>query len=98
MIDGISAVGDENIVQEGELPKGWGLMVPKAPGDSLRTKTEAKLAEPEPQPDSEVFLLLFFRQVQNQVGEEAAYNRGRIDGKTEADDYHKETQLGSQRP
>ena len=83
------AVGDENIVQEGELPKGWGLMVPKAPGDSLRTKTEAKLAEPEPQPDRS-FLAAILRQVQNQVGEEAAYNRGRIDGKKEADDYHKE--------
>ena len=69
------AVGDENIVQEGELPKGWGLMVPKAPGDSLRTKTEAKLAEPEPQPDRS-FLAAILRQVQNQVGEEAALIAG----------------------
>jgi len=82
------AVGDENIVQEGELPKGWGLIVPKAPGDSLRIKTEAKLAEPEPQPDRN-FLAAVLRQIQNQVGEEASYKRGRIAGKHEADEYHR---------
>lgn len=81
------AVGDENIVQEGELPKGWGLIVPKA--DGLRIKTEAKLTEPEPQPDRN-FLAAVLRQIQNQVGEEAAYKRGHFDGKKEADDYHKE--------
>ena len=82
------AVGDENIVQEGELPKGWGLIVPKNPGDSLRVKTEAKLTEPEPQPDRS-FLAAILRQVQNQVGEEAAYNRGRLEGKHESDEFHK---------
>jgi hypothetical protein len=81
------AVGDENIVQEGELPKGWGLIVPKA-DDTLRIKTEAKLTEPEPQPDR-AFLAAILRQVQNQVGEEAAFQRGRIEGKKESDDYHK---------
>ena len=81
------AVGDENIVQEGELPKSWGLIVPKSPGDSLRVKTEAKLTEPEPQPDRN-FLAAILRQVQNQVGEEAAFNRGRIEGKHESDKFH----------
>ena len=86
------AVGDENIVQEGELPKNWGLMVPKYfkdEVDGLRIKTEAKLTEPEPQPDRN-FLAAVLRQVQNQVGEEAAYKRGHIDGKKESDQDHKE--------
>lgn len=81
------AVGDENIVQEGELPKGWGLIVPKENG--LRIKTEAKLTEPEPHPDRN-FLAAVLRQIQNQVGEEAAYKRGHLDGKKEAEEYHKE--------
>jgi hypothetical protein len=82
------AVGDENIVQEGELPRGWGLIVPKV-GGTLRIKAEAKLTEPEPQPDR-AFLAAILRQVQNQVGEQAAYNRGFNEGKKESDKYHKE--------
>jgi len=88
------AVGDENIVQEGELPKGWGLIVPKSLG-ALRIKTEAKLAEPEPQPDRN-FLAAVLRQIQNQVGEEAAYRRGQIDGKREANEYHKKNNWEAQ--
>lgn len=40
------AIGDEKIVQAGELPANWGLLV--MAGDKLVCTTEAKLLEPQP--------------------------------------------------
>lgn len=82
------AVGDEAIVQDGELPKGWGLLVPKA--DGLRCKVEAKLVEPEPVQDRG-FIAAVLRQAQCQITEEAVlkreYERGFGDGKREEKEY-----------
>lgn len=71
-------VGDEEIVKDGELPKGWGLFVPRADG-LLRCKVEAKQADPEPEPGRR-FLAAVVRSVCAQLTEEeklkAEYRRG----------------------
>jgi hypothetical protein len=78
-------VGDEQLVKDGELPKNWGLFVPRADG-RLRCKTEAKLAEPEPEP-GRVFLAAVLRSIQSQLSPEAAlnaeYRRGLKEGAEE---------------
>jgi hypothetical protein len=86
-------VGDEEIVKAGELPKNWGLFVPRADG-LLRCKTEAKLAEPEPEP-GRTFLAAVLRSIQAQLSPEAAlqaeYHRGLKEGAAEESkkDWHK---------
>ena len=78
-------VGDEQIVKDGELPKGWGLFVPRADG-LLRCKSEAKLAEPEPEPGRS-FLAAVLRSIQAQASPEAVlhaeYRRGLKEGAAE---------------
>ena len=86
-------VGDEEIVKPGELPKSWGLFVPRADG-LLRCKTEAKLTEPEPEP-GRTFLAAVLRSIQAQLSDEARleaeYRRGLKDGAAEEQkkDWHK---------
>jgi hypothetical protein len=41
-------VPDEKLVQAGELPASWGLMLPASKGDKLRIVTEAKQQEAQP--------------------------------------------------
>jgi hypothetical protein len=71
------AAGSKDIVQPGELPLGWGLLVPNGP-DSLRCTVEASL-NPEPRIDRQ-FLAAVLRRVQAQLTEEsklkAEYERG----------------------
>lgn len=78
-------VGDEEIVKDGELPKNWGLLVPRADG-RLRCKMEAKLADPEPTPGRS-FLAAVLRSVCAQLTEEhkleQEYRRGFKDGAEE---------------
>jgi len=80
-------VGDENIVKDGELPKGWGLMVPKK--DGLRTKVAATVKEPEPEPNR-AFIAAVLRQCCSQLTDEsrlkAEYQRGYKAGKKEAEE------------
>lgn len=80
------AVGDSEIVQPGELPKGWGLFVP-AKDSKLFCKVEATLAVPEPQIDRS-FIASLLRRAQEQLTPEAAlreeFNRGK---KEAAEDY-----------
>lgn len=86
------AVGDEEIVKEGELPASWGLYVPSKTG--LRCKFPAKQAEPEPQPDRR-FLAAVLRSVAAQMIPEAQlqaeFMRGRQQGRNDAEaaDWHK---------
>ena len=74
-------VGDERIVQDGELPKGWGLMVPKK--DGLRISVQAVQNLPEPKLDRP-FLAAILRQSCYQATKDAymkkEYQRGRNAG------------------
>lgn len=76
------AVGDELIVKEGELPRGWGLMVPAKKG-GLRVKVTATPKNPEPEPDRS-FLAALLRQVCAQATDaaimEEEFKRGRREG------------------
>lgn len=77
-------VGDEEIVKDGELPKGWGLMIPKK--DGLRIDTIAIPRNPEPVPDRS-FVAAILRQscaqLTNDSRLKAEYRRGRKDGMEE---------------
>jgi hypothetical protein len=68
------AIGDEKIVQPGELPPTWGLLVLK--GDTIRCKTEATAAEPKP--IDVVFLAGILRNVAKLDTE--AVNKARNEG------------------
>ena len=89
------AVGDENIVQAGELPSTWGMMEPTTDG-KIRCKVEAKKLDP--QPISRDFLAAVLRQATGQLTDVAKmaseYNRGVKDGKDERDKYF-ETRRGT---
>jgi hypothetical protein len=78
------AVGDENIVQNGELPSTWGLMVPRADGKLYCKKEATKL---EPLPLSREFLAAVLRQATGQLTDTAKmaleYHRGRQEGRDE---------------
>lgn len=85
-------VGDENIVKDGELPVGWGLMVPKNGG--FRTKVQPTAKPPERALDR-AFVAAMLRQACAQLTEDARlaaeYARGKVDGRKEAEaqDWHK---------
>ena len=64
----VLAVGDENIVQAGELPPTWGLMVPTADG-RLKVKTEAQKLKPVPLDRN--FIAAVLRQTVGQLTDEA---------------------------
>jgi len=53
-------VGDSKIIKDGELPSGWGLMVPR--GDALMIKVHAPL-KINPEPISYQFLAALFRKI-----------------------------------
>ena len=75
--------GDENIVQFGELPANWGLMVPHTKG-TLKIVKEAPLNK-NPKPVDMIFLCAVLRQTQNQLTDtaklQAKYHQGYTDGK-----------------
>jgi hypothetical protein len=85
------AVGDENIVQEGELPPTWGLYVPNKKG-GLRCKMAAKNNE-FLQPLDRSFTAAVLRSAQAQitgeaqlaVARDAGYQKGMTDGKKSAE-------------
>lgn len=81
------AVGDENIVQAGELPSTWGLLVPDSKGN-LRCRVEA--TKLEAQPISRSFLAAVLRQASVQITDVAKmiaeYNRGVEIGRKEAEE------------
>jgi len=85
-------VGDESIVQFGELPQTWGLMVPHTKG-TLKVVKEAKL-NPNIKSVDLVFLCAVLRQTQNQLTDKAKlnreYSRGFDDGKKEGIENSKE--------
>lgn len=64
-------VSDEKIVQRGELPATWGLMMPV--GGKLKVKTEATKLEAEP--ISRKFIAGLFRAAQSQITHDAELNR-----------------------
>lgn len=64
-------VGDESIVQTGELPETWGLMAPR--GGKLKVLKEAPLLEPRP--ISDAFLASILRHAQGQINPEAELKR-----------------------
>ncbi len=78
-------VGDESLVQFGELPATWGLMVPHTKG-TLKIVKEAPL-NTNPKPVDLVFLCAVLRQTQNQLTDKAKllleYQRGFNEGKRE---------------
>ena len=85
------AVGDADIVQFGELPMNWGLMVP-------HTKDSLKIVKPaiknlNPKPVDLSFLCAVLRQAQTQVTDVAKlkveYNKGFADGKKEEEEMKK---------
>ena len=77
------AVGDADIVKEGELPSGWGLLVPK--GDKLVVKREAPKLEPIP--ITRKFLGGLMRAAEDQLGKKREIDemirRARHEGLTE---------------
>lgn len=76
------AVGDEEIVQTGELPMGWGLLVPMADG-KMRCKTEpirnhdVRLDRP--------FIAAVLRRAQEQIVPEAELQAKYREGQAEAE-------------
>lgn len=62
------AVGDERVVQPGELPPTWGLLIPR--GGQLVAKVEAPLIQPQPLTYS--FLAAILRRASEVQPEEAA--------------------------
>lgn len=88
------AVGDENIVQAGELPSTWGLLAPTADG-KLRCKVEAKKLEPIGLDRS--FIAGVLRQATGQLTDEAKmraeYDRGVTAG-SEAEKQHYKSMSG----
>ena len=82
------AVGDENIVQPGELPPTWGLLVPTADG-KMRCKTEAQRLSPNALDRS--FVASVMRQVAAQLTDEARlkaeYQRGEVAGRKAQEEY-----------
>jgi phage-related protein len=89
------AVGDENIVQPGELPATWGLYVPAKRG-GLRCKVPAKTNE-FLKPLDRSFTAAVLRSAQAQitgeaqltVARDAGYQQGMMDGKKNAENEHK---------
>lgn len=75
------AVGDEEIVKAGELPKQWGLFVPRKDGN-MRCKVEAPLSDPEPVPGRS-FLAAVARCVCAQVTDEKKLHASFAAGKKE---------------
>ncbi len=61
---------DASIVQMGELPATWGLLVPTENGKALRVATAA--TQMEPKPIDRVFLAAVLRRAQVEQGHEAA--------------------------
>lgn len=76
--------GHKDVVREGELPKGWGLMVPHGLG--LKIQVDAPPLEPAP--IERGFLAAILRRVQeaseNREKLDAAYDKGYKDGKNAA--------------
>jgi hypothetical protein len=74
-------VGDDSIVKDGELPEGWGLLVPTT-GRVLFAKKGAPMLKPEPIP--RVFMAAIVRRVVEQSVDTQllvdAAARGRVDG------------------
>lgn len=68
-------VADEKIVQPGELPPTWGLMVPN--GKKLKVKTEATKLDAEP--ITRKFLAALFRSAQSQLVPDAEIQRIEIE-------------------
>lgn len=81
------AVGDEAIVLSDELPKSWGLLVPKADG-TLRCKVEATLKQPEPAIDRS-FLAAILRRAQEQLTPESKLAEEYRRGQKEERELHK---------
>jgi hypothetical protein len=94
------AVGDEEIVKEGELPASWGLFVPMK--DGLRCRKEAKLAEPAPEPGRS-FLAALMRSIAAQLTPDAKlqeeFMRGRREGRKDAkaENWHERDLLALQK-
>lgn len=84
-------VGDETIVQFGELPETWGLMVPHTKG-TLKIVKEAKLNQ-NIKPVDLFFLCAVLRQTQNQLTDTAKlngeYRRGFDEGKKDGIEHSK---------
>lgn len=82
-------VGDPKIVKEGELPKNWGLIVPR--GEKLVVKVQAP--ELEPQQVSYQFLAALFRKVSEAAispeAHQAAINKARAEGLGAIEQRHK---------
>lgn len=86
-------VGDRKIIQPGELPPTWGLMVPR--GDKLVVEVEAPKLES--QPISRAFLAGLFRRSmeqlvpkeQRQAFDMKEYQRGRKDGEEAGERFKK---------
>lgn len=74
------AVGDAEIMKPGELPKGWGLLIPR--GDGLACKIEAPLQKRPPRLDR-WFIAALLRRAQEQMPAIAAIEEARESGYTE---------------
>lgn len=79
-------VSDEKIVQPGELPATWGLMMPV--GGKLKVKTEATKLEAEP--ISRKFIAGLFRAAQSQITRDAELDR------IKQEEYRRGLQKGSE--
>jgi hypothetical protein len=76
------AVGDESIVQLGEVPETWGLLVPGRGGKTLKVAKEAP--ELNPQPMSRAFLAGVLRRVHQMATDVADAERAAVRKEVEA--------------
>lgn len=76
------AVGDADIVQKGELPETWGLLVPHR-GGTLKIKTQAPELEPEPLDRG--FLAAILRRADENMRDPETESRVRLELQAEYD-------------